>query len=149
MGEVRTEITLINLRDMAKATDGLIPAGEVRQITVNALVDTGAWTLVINEETRQKLGLNVKKNGEATLAGGIKAPCQTTEFVEVRWKDREAACEALVLPGEDEILLGAYPLEGMDLIVHPADNPPSVADYPVGVLRRRSVRRASGVVRMP
>jgi clan AA aspartic protease len=119
MGAVHTEITLVNLRDMGKASDGLIPKSEVRQLTVNALVDTGAWTLVINEETRQKLGLNVKRTSEATLAGGIKAPSQITEYVEVRWKDREAACEAVVLPGETEILLGAYPLEGMDLIVHP------------------------------
>jgi clan AA aspartic protease len=119
MGEIHTEITLVNIEDTMKARNGLIPESEIRQLTVNALVDTGAWTLVINEETRKKLGLNVKKTGEASLAGGIKAPCQTTEFVEVRWKDREAACEALVLPGEDEILLGAYPLEGMDLMIHP------------------------------
>ncbi|MDR0669472.1 MAG: retroviral-like aspartic protease family protein [Treponema sp.] len=119
MGEVRTEVTLVNLRDMAKTSDGLIPVDEVRQITLNALVDTGAWTLVINEEIRQKLGLNVKRTSEATLAGGIKAPCQTTEFVMIRWKDRETVCEAVVLPNESEILLGAYPLEGMDLMVHP------------------------------
>ncbi|MDR3123354.1 MAG: retroviral-like aspartic protease family protein [Treponema sp.] len=119
MGEVRAEITLINLRDMGKASDGLILENEVRQMTVNALVDTGAWMLVINEEIRQKLGLKVKETREATLAGGIKAPCHTTEFVAVRWKDREAACEAVVLPGETEILLGAYPLEGMDLMAHP------------------------------
>jgi clan AA aspartic protease len=119
MGEVRTEITLVNLRDMGKAVDGLIPEAEVRQFTANALVDTGAWTLVINDEARQKLGLTIKKTSEATLAGGIKVSCQTTEFVGIRWKDREAACEAVVLPGETEILLGAYPLEGMDLIVHP------------------------------
>ncbi|MDR1352839.1 MAG: hypothetical protein LBK05_06105 [Treponema sp.] len=56
---------------------------------------------------------------EAALAGGIKAPCRTTEFAVVRRKDREAACEAVVLPGETEILLGAYPFEGMDLVVHP------------------------------
>jgi clan AA aspartic protease len=119
MGEVRTEITLINNEDRGAANRGFIPQEQVRQLTVNALVDTGAWTLVINEEIRQKLGLRVKEAREATLAGGIKAPCQTTEFVVVRWKDREAACEAVVLPGETEILLGAYPLEGMDLIVHP------------------------------
>ena len=119
MGEVRTEITLVNIGDQSAANRGFIPQDQVRQVTVNALVDTGAWTLVINEKTRQKLGLNVKKTGEATLAGGIKAPCQTTEFVEIRWKDREAACEAVVLPDEEEILLGAYPLEGMDLMVHP------------------------------
>jgi clan AA aspartic protease len=119
MGEVYTEITLINLRDMGKASDGLIPKNEVRQLTVNALVDTGTWALVINEDIRQKLSLNVKETREATPAGGIKAPCQTTEFAVVRWKDREAACEAVVLPGESEILLGVYSLEGMDLMVHP------------------------------
>jgi clan AA aspartic protease len=119
MGEVHTEITLVNNEDQCAANRGFIPQDQVRQLTVNALVDTGAWTLVINEETRRKLGLNVKRTSEATLAGGIKAPSQITEFVVVRWKDREAACEAVVLPGETETLLGAYPLEGMDLIVHP------------------------------
>ena len=61
MGEVRAEITLVNLRDAGKAVDGLIPESEVRRLTVNAVVDTGAWTLVINEQTREKLGLKVKK----------------------------------------------------------------------------------------
>jgi predicted aspartyl protease len=61
MGEVHTEITLVNIEDTMKARNGLIPESEIRQLTVNALIDTGAWTLVINEETRQKLGLNVKK----------------------------------------------------------------------------------------
>jgi clan AA aspartic protease len=119
MGEVHTEITLVNIGDQGAANRGFIPQDQVRRLTVNALVDTGAWTLVINEETRQKLGLTVKKTSEATLTGGIKAPCHTTEFVEVRWKDRETACEAVVLPGESETLLGAYPLEGMDLMIHP------------------------------
>jgi predicted aspartyl protease len=41
------------------ADRGFIPRNQVRQVTVNALVDTGAWTLVINEAARQKLGLNV------------------------------------------------------------------------------------------
>jgi clan AA aspartic protease len=119
MGEVHTEITLVNIGDQGAANRGFISQDQVRQLKVNALVDTGAWTLVINEETRQKLGLKIKKTGEATPAGGIKAPSQITEFVEIRWKDREAACEAVVLPGESEILLGAYPLGGMDLMVHP------------------------------
>jgi clan AA aspartic protease len=119
MGEVHTEITLTNLRDRSIAAHGYMPQEQVRQLTVNALVNTGAWSLVINEATRQKLGLEVEETGEATLAGGIKAPCQVTEFVEIHWRDRKAACEAVVIPGEDEILLGAYPLKGMDLMVHP------------------------------
>ena len=39
-------------------------------MTVQAIVDTGAWTLVINNETCDKLGLRDKGFGEATLADG-------------------------------------------------------------------------------
>jgi clan AA aspartic protease len=119
MGEVRTEITLVNLREAGKAQDGLFPESEVSRLTVNAVVDTGAWTLIINEETRKKLGLRVEEGAETTLAGGVKIPCQVTEPVRVYWKDRRTTCEAVVIPGEEDVLLGAYPLEGMDLMVHP------------------------------
>jgi clan AA aspartic protease len=96
-----------------------MPQNQVRRLTVNAVVDTGAWTLVINEETREKLGLRVEKTNETTLAGGVKVSSGITEYVEIRWKDRKTACEALVLSGEEDVLLGAYPLEGMDLTVNP------------------------------
>ena len=125
MGEVRTEITLVNIRDTIKAQEGLIPESEIKRLTVNAVVDTGAWTrqqglaLVINEAIREKLGLRVKKTSEATVAGGGKVSSGITEYVEVRWKDRETSCEAVVLPGETDVLMGAYPLEGLDLMVHP------------------------------
>jgi clan AA aspartic protease len=119
MGEVRTEITLVNIRDAANAQSGFIPESEVRRITVNAVVDTAAWTLVINEELREKLGLRVKETTEAGVAGGGTVSGGITEYVEVRWKNRNTSCEALVLPGEEDVLLGAYPLEGMDLTVNP------------------------------
>lgn len=54
-------VTLVNIEDAMKARNGLIPEVEIRRLTVNALVDTGAWTPAINEETRQKLGLRVKR----------------------------------------------------------------------------------------
>jgi clan AA aspartic protease len=119
MGEVRTEVTLVNIGDAANAHSGFIPGSEVRRFTVNAVVDTGAWTLVINEETREKLGLRAEEISETTVAGGVKVQSWITEYVEVRWKDRKTACETVVLPGEEDILLGAYPLEGMDLMIHP------------------------------
>ncbi|MDR1149051.1 MAG: aspartyl protease family protein [Spirochaetaceae bacterium] len=119
MGEVRTEITLVNIRDAGNAESGFIPDSEVRRLTVSSVVDTGAVTLIINEETREKLGLRVKKTGETTVAGGGKVPSRITEYVEVRWKDRNTACETVVLTGEEDVLMGAYPLEGLDLMVHP------------------------------
>ncbi|MDR0759615.1 MAG: retroviral-like aspartic protease family protein [Treponema sp.] len=119
MGEVKTEITLVNLREAGKAQDGVIPESEVKRLTVNAVVDTGAWTLVINEKTREKLGLRVEESSETALAGGIKIPSRITEPVRIYWKDRRTTCEAVVLPDEEDVLLGAYPLEGMDLMIHP------------------------------
>jgi hypothetical protein len=39
--------------------------------------------------------------------------------VEIRWKDRESSCKAVVLPDETDVLIGALPLEEMDLMIHP------------------------------
>jgi predicted aspartyl protease len=127
MGEVRTEITLVNVREASKAADGLIPESEVRRLTVNAVVDTSATSLIINEEIREKLGLRVEETDEVTgdlrsLAGGIKSPCRVTETVKIYWKNRRATCEAVVIPDEEDVLLGALPLETMDLMVHPLEN---------------------------
>ncbi|MDR1636692.1 MAG: aspartyl protease family protein [Treponema sp.] len=119
MGEVRTEITLVNIEDQGVANRGYMPQEQVRRLTVNAVVDTGAWTLIINEETRDKLGLRVEETRKSTVAGGGTVPSQVTEWVEIRWKNRKASCRAVVLSGEEDILLGAYPLEGLDLMILP------------------------------
>jgi clan AA aspartic protease len=119
MSVFKEEITLVNIGDQNVADRGYMPQEQVRRLTVNAVVDTGAWTLVINEETRAKLGLRVDETSETAVAGGGTVPSGITEYVEVRWKDRKTSCEAVVLPGEEDVLLGAYPLEGMDVMVHP------------------------------
>jgi clan AA aspartic protease len=119
MGTVYSEIILKNTGDVVKARDGFIPKAQVHTVTVNALVDTGAGTIVINEETRQKLGLVIEGLRKATLADGTRAPCQVTELVDIHWKDRITSCRALVVPGADNLLLGVIPLEDLDLIVDP------------------------------
>jgi clan AA aspartic protease len=119
MSTVYAEITLINAIDAANAETGIIKPEEVRQTTVQALVDTGAWTLVIDEVTREKLGLRVTRTDSGTLADGTKGTYDMAGSFEITWKNRGAMCEALVLPHADEILLGAIPLEAMDLIVNP------------------------------
>jgi clan AA aspartic protease len=119
MSVVYTDITLKNTGDAAMAMRGLIKGSEIRQVTVKALVDTGAWTLIINEAVRAQLGLEITGSSTAEVAGGGTEACSITEPVTVRWKDRETECRAVVLPHEDNVLLGAYPLEGMDLIINP------------------------------
>jgi len=116
---VDTDITLKNGTDVDKAQEGRIKADEVRQMTVKAIVDTGAWTIVINEETRKKLGLLDKGYGEATLADGQQGEYPMAGPIEIWWEKRNFTCNALVLPDATDILLGAIPLEGMDLTINP------------------------------
>ena len=119
MGLVHTEITLKNSADVMLARGGYRKAEDIRQMTVEALVDTGAWTLVIGEDIRDKLGLEVTGARPGRLANGLKAVSDVAGPVEVWWKDRFVNCDALVLPGAKNVLLGAFPLEAMDLMVDP------------------------------
>ncbi|MDR1257558.1 MAG: clan AA aspartic protease [Spirochaetaceae bacterium] len=120
MGIVYTEITLKNAGDVANVGCGFIAEKDVRGITVTALVDTGAGTLVINEDVCRKLGLKITGLRNTTLADNGRVACKFTEPVQIQWKDRLSYCGALVLPDSTDVLLGAIPLEDMDLIVHPA-----------------------------
>ncbi len=119
MGTVFEEITLKNDGDVSNARRGLIKESEVRQTTVQVVVDTGAATLVINEAVQKTLGLRIDREKESRLANGEWVFCKVAETVRVCWKDRSMTCEPWVLPGADLILLGAIPLEDMDLMVDP------------------------------
>jgi clan AA aspartic protease len=119
MGIVYSEIMLKNAGDVINAQREIIPEQQVRAAAVNALVDTGAGTLVINEEIRQKLGLTIEGLRRSTLANGISETYQVTEPVKIYWKDRDCVCRPILIPGTDGILLGTIPLEDMDLIVDP------------------------------
>jgi len=119
MSLVQAEVTLTNAIDESKKREGLIGEHSVRQITVQALVDTGSWTIVINEATREKLGLDVLGTESGTLADGRKGMYNLAGPLEVRWKNRRTTCDALVLPDAEDILLGAIPLEAMDLTINP------------------------------
>jgi len=121
MGLVRTEITLKNSADLTLSRKGHIKEENIRQITVVALVDSGAWTLVINEEVREKLGLDIIGLEPGTLADGKQEMYKLAGPLEVNWKNRRTSCDALVLPDAKHVLLGAIPLEGMDLAINPRE----------------------------
>jgi clan AA aspartic protease len=119
MSLVFEDITLKNALDVGNARRGLIKEPEIHETTVRCMVDTGAWTLVINEKVRAALGLRITDSTTSTFANGSKEPNGMSEPVKVCWKDRSMTCEAVVLPDADEVLLGAIPLEGLDLMVDP------------------------------
>jgi len=118
MGIVHTEITLKNAIDVGNCRRGAIKETEIRQTVIQAIVDTGAMTMVINEQLRQQLGLGIVGTKQASLANNAKKTVQIAETVEIHWKNRSMTCEPWVTKS-GKILLGAIPLENMDLIVDP------------------------------
>jgi predicted aspartyl protease len=119
MGNVFGDITLKNTRDVYKAEEGRISEKDIRTLTVTALADTGASTLIIDDDIRDKLGLSIIGTRIGYLAGDVEVFCKITEPVLIFYKDRITVVHAWVVPGEGQALLGVIPLEDMDLMVDP------------------------------
>ncbi|MFM7622508.1 MAG: clan AA aspartic protease [Alphaproteobacteria bacterium] len=86
-------------------------------MTVSALADTGALHLCIPAHVAMQLGLETADHKEVTLADGTKTLVPYMGPVRVDFANRTGFVGALVL-GE-EVLMGAIPMEDMDLIVIP------------------------------
>jgi len=120
MGYVHAEIELTNYGDVIVSDRGLFRDNEIRRVTVIALVDTGAWDLVINEEVQDRLGLPIVGWDTVKLADETLLEVEMVGPIEIRFEDRTTlVASAAVLPSTFEVLLGAYPLEGLDAFVDP------------------------------
>ncbi|PZN84940.1 MAG: clan AA aspartic protease [Candidatus Methylumidiphilus alinenensis] len=106
MGHVFAEIELSNPRQ-----SGLTP------IKSNALVDTGALMLCIPEHIANQLQLETESLREVSVADGRSSNVPYVGPIKVSFGKRFCYVGALVLG--DEVLLGAIPMEDMDLIVNP------------------------------
>ena len=120
MGTVYAELTLRNEWDVALAKRGYLNQEDVRTMTITAIVDTGAYTLMLDEETCQKLGLEKAGAQKIRIANGERLECPVTGPVEINWKDRQSVIRTISVPGLPKPLLGLLPLEEMDLVVHPS-----------------------------
>jgi clan AA aspartic protease len=121
MGKFSVEVTLRNPVDVANARNGLIDEKDIRQAKVEAVVDTGAPTMVITEKVREQLGLAIDCDGYGKLADGSRVAYKQTDAVEIRYKDRKTHCSAYVLKDGDHCLLGAIAMEGMVLKANPVE----------------------------
>jgi clan AA aspartic protease len=119
MGIVRADIELVNPTDLAMVDQGMMQEAQVRKLMTSALVDTGAYMLCINEEIKEKLGLRHMSYENAELADGSLVQAEVVGPVIINFKNRNTACRAMVLPGNNEPLLGVIPMEDMDVVIVP------------------------------
>jgi clan AA aspartic protease len=90
----------------------------LKAIEADALVDTGSLFLCLPEEVRLQLQLEESSKKEVLTADGQRRLCPYVGPVRVEFENRECYVGALVLG--DEVLLGAVPMEDMDLVVIPS-----------------------------
>jgi clan AA aspartic protease len=119
MGLVYAEITLINGEDLILSKRHIIGKEEVKQMKINMLVDTGAYMMAINDTIQSQMELPFIEKRKVQLADGRVVEYDVVGPVEVRFANRIATCNAFVLPGDSEPLLGSIPMEEMDVLVHP------------------------------
>ena len=86
-------------------------------VKVDALADSGSVHLCIPEHVREQLKLEAIGEKVVTLADGSKKRVPYVGPIEVRFKNRIGFAGALVMG--DQVLVGAIPMEDMDLIVVP------------------------------
>lgn len=91
---------------------------DLKSIEANALVDTGALLLCIPQHIALQLQLKEFEKREVTIADGSKKLVPYVGPVKINYLNRMCLTGALVLG--DIVLLGAIPIEDMDLVIHPA-----------------------------
>jgi clan AA aspartic protease len=90
---------------------------DANALNVSALADSGAVHLCIPEHVALQLQLRELERREVVLADGRRRSVPYMGPVEVRFANRRCFTGAMVLG--DEVLLGAIPMEDMDLVLQP------------------------------
>jgi clan AA aspartic protease len=117
-------------------------------VTVEALVDSGALHLCLPEHVAMQLGLDLGKKREVTLADGSRRLVPYAGPIEIKFANRSCYTGALVFGQQP--LLGAVPMEDMDVLIHPAtqrlvpnpENPNIAVSIAVGVPATRPINYA-------
>ena len=91
---------------------------DLEEIDASALVDTGALHLCIPEHVAIQLQLDTLKQREVRTADGKLHLVDYVAPIKISMLGRECVTGALVMG--NQVLLGAIPMEDMDLIVEPA-----------------------------
>ena len=90
---------------------------DLAPMTVRALADTGELHLCIPEHLAIQLQLEELERREVTLADGSSRSLPYVGPIHLRFGNRSGFMGAMVLG--DEVLLGAIPMEDLDLLIHP------------------------------
>jgi clan AA aspartic protease len=119
MGITYAEIELTRGADLILVEEGYVEFDRVRRMKILALVDSGSSMMAITEAVRKLLDLRKVDDMQAELADGSVIQLEVVGPVEVKFQNRKTIVNAMVVPDSSDVLLGAIPMQGMDVLVDP------------------------------
>lgn len=117
VGRITVTVRLTNRVDLEKAREGLMAADQVRETTLEGLVDTGANHLVLPTAVAAQLGLPKAGKMKVRYADRRAATRDMADLVELELLGRKGTFRALLEPNRTTALIGAIVLEDLDLLV--------------------------------
>jgi clan AA aspartic protease len=118
MGRVMVEATVESLKDLWDSQRGLIPAEQVRRVTIpDALVDTGATLLSLPTSLIQQLGLKSQTKKRVRSSSGGIMEADMYEAVRLTIQGRSCTMDVMEIPDVVPALIGQLPLEHLDFVV--------------------------------
>lgn len=137
-----SKITVTNQHDRWNVEQGTLRPEQVRTVTLEALVDTGATTLALPADIVLALGLPEINRRRVKMANGAVEELAVVGGFLLEILGRTGMCEAFVLPAGSTPLIGQVPLEILDLVVDPKSREarvnPASPDMPLLDLLRAS-----------
>ena len=119
MGITYAEIELISGDDVVLHRRGYIQEDQIKSVKVRALVDSGSSMLAITEAVKNQLNLLKLDERQAELADGSIVRLEIVGPVEIRFENRITTVRAMVVPNSNVVLLGAIPMQDMDVLIDP------------------------------
>lgn len=117
MGKVVVPAKIENLEDLYQAKKGLLPDEQVRRVDVtDALVDTGATTLLLPRRMVATLGLEPLRARHSRGLGGDFL-LQMYRAVRLTIQGRDCVVDVGEIGDEYPVLIGQIPLEALDWVV--------------------------------
>ncbi len=117
MGRITLEFSIANNDDLALARKGLLTPDQVRRVTLQGVVDTGATRLVLPESAVNQLGLPPSGTATVRYADRRSASRAIVKNVSVELLGRQGVFTALVEPDRTTALIGAIVMEDLDFLV--------------------------------
>jgi predicted aspartyl protease len=117
MGRITLEFSIANYTDVVLARQGGLAPDQVRRVTLNGVVDTGATRLVLPESAVNQLGLTPSGQTTVRYADRRSATRSLVKDVSVELLGRQGIFTAVVEPDRADALIGAIVMEDLDFLV--------------------------------